>query len=133
MFLDRMNQDEKCSFLALADAFIRCDEKLSKEETQLIQCLAREAGLSESNIPDNRDLATLSRTFDSRPGRVCALLELIGLGHADSNYLLEESQFVKNLATEWEINETELAVLENWVLRLLALLAEVQTIIDGKE
>lgn len=133
MFLDRMSDNEKHSFLALAHAFIRCDDELSTEETKLIQSLAKEAGLSEPGLPAPTDIATLSDAFADRSSRICALLELIGLGHADSDYSAAESQFIGELAAKWEIGETEVELLENWVLRLLALMAEVQTIIDGKE
>lgn len=133
MFLDRMNENEKRSFLALANAFIRCDDELLTEETKLVQCLEKEAGLSKSDLPASTDIATLSGAFANRPAKICALLELIGLGHADSDYSVDESQFIGQLAAKWDIGETEVELLENWVLRLLSLMSEVQTMIDGKE
>ena len=133
MFLDRMNENEKRSFLALANAFIRCDDELSTEETELVRCLTKEAGLSEAGLPAATDIATLSDAFSDRSSKICALLELIGLGHADSDYSAAESQFIGQLAAKWEIGETEVELLENWVLRLLSLMTEVQTMIDGKE
>jgi uncharacterized tellurite resistance protein B-like protein len=133
MFLNRMTDQEKCSFLGLADAFVRCDDELSERETALIQCLADEAGVSKSEMTTSADPIDLARTFKTRSSRVCALLELIGLGHADSDYSTDESQFVQQLASEWGMSEAELAVLENWVLRLLAVMEEAQSLIEGED
>ena len=133
MFLYRMNDKEKRSFLVLAKMFIECDGLLSEKETELLRCLANESCVNISEIPENADMADNARKFESRASRICALLELIGLGHADSDYSIEETKFVKNLALEWKVSEAELLLLENWVLRLLAMMLEAQTLIDGKE
>lgn len=133
MFLNRLTDEEKRSFLGLADAFVRCDDELSEQETALIQCLEAEAGVSKSEVPADTDPITYARALKSRSSRVCVLLELIGLGHADSDYSTAESQFVRRLINEWGMSEVELAVLENWVLRLLAVMEEAQNLIEGED
>lgn len=133
MFLNRMTEEEKRSFLGLAAAFVRCDDALSEQETALIQCLAAEAGVSTSEVPTSAAPISLARVFKSRSSRVCALLELVGLGHADSDYSTDESQFVQQLSSEWGMSEAEVALLENWVLRLLAVMEEAEALIVGED
>jgi hypothetical protein len=124
MFLHNLSQAQKEAFLSLARAFMETDTKVTGEEEQMLSLMKREMGLA----PDAAGMAG-SRSewlalFDSRPSQAAVLLEIIGLGHADSEFSTAESAFVQEIADAFGIDHAELLAMENWVVRQVALARE---------
>lgn len=122
MFLTALTEPQKRAFLALARDFVQVDQELSEQESSLLTALFAETRLPASAIDGEADLSV----FDSRRSQVAVILELIGIGHADSEYGPEEAAFVQGVAERLGVGETELLEMENWVLRQTALAREAE-------
>ena len=69
--------------------------------------------------------------FDSRPTRAAALLEIIGIGHADNEFHPEESGFVRKMASSFGLSDGDVQAMESWVERQLALAQEAERLLNG--
>jgi len=79
----------------------------------------------ETQLPEG-DLETLAGAFDTSQAKAVALLEIIGVGHADADFSPEESDFVRRLATAFGISDAKVGAMESWVTRQMALAQEVE-------
>ena len=131
MFLHILNETQQRAFLALAKRFIEADSRLSDEEHNLLELAYAETGLGfEEELPEG-EVETLLQAFDSRPARAAALLEIIGIGHADNEFHPEESGFVRKMASSLGVSDEEVKAMESWVERQLALALEAERLLNG--
>lgn len=86
---------------------------------------AAEASSAGPELPEG-DLETLAAAFDTTQSRAVALLEIIGVGHADAEFSPEESDFVRRLASAFGISAAKVGAMESWVTRQMALAQEVE-------
>jgi hypothetical protein len=127
MFLHILNEDQQKAFLALAKQFVECDSKLSDEEQNLLELMYAESGLDfEAELPQG-NVESLLGAFDSRQAQAAALLELIGVGHADQSFDAEESAIIRQAAKTWGFPEDRVARMESWVEKQLALAQEAES------
>lgn len=135
MFLYLLSPRQGTAFQRIAAKLIRADGISQASEMEAFAAMSREMGLPitppESSEPSKEDF----EVFDSRGVKIAALLELIGLGHSDSDYSSGESKIISEVADAFGISKAEVMVLENWVLRQYALLREVKELLgsDKKE
>lgn len=80
---------------------------------------------AEGELPED-DLETLAAAFDTTQAQAVALLEIIGVGHADAEFSPEENAFVRRLATAFGISDAKVGAMESWVTRQMALAQEVE-------
>jgi hypothetical protein len=62
--------------------------------------------------------------FESRRSQIAAVIEMQGLGYANMEYHTQEKAFVTEMATSFGLTEDELAEIDDWVVRQVALLYE---------
>ena len=120
MFVENLLGPEKSAFLGLAQKVVQADGVLSPREAQLFSAFAAatEAEIREGTIQE------LASVFQTRQSKVSALLELIGLGFADGEYRPVESASIGEIAKAMGIRDDEVAAMENWVIRQVALCEE---------
>lgn len=144
MFLSELEPREKKSFIVLAERFMSQDGAKVDEEseffTQMKTEMSRGFGLQFSGILGDPsgyiygDLgssttdADLFAAFKGRKAKTIAMLELIGLGHADSSYCALEEEFINRMADAFGFSVEEVVEIENWVLRQLALVRDARTL-----
>lgn len=126
MFLADLTHAQKRAFLTIARAMTEVDG-VKPEEEQLLRFFEIESGLSLDDAPDG-DPTTFASLFEDRRSQVSLLLELIGLGYSDADYTEAEAAFVRTFAEAFSIPVEQLDVLENWVLRQLALYEEAEAL-----
>jgi uncharacterized tellurite resistance protein B-like protein len=126
MFLHLLDDEQQKALLALAREFIEADEKLSDEEHNLLELMYAESGLDFDTELPQAAMEELLPVFDTKQARAAALLEMIGVGHADDEFHPEESEFVRRMAAGLGISEQEVGEMEDWVMRQLALAQEVE-------
>ncbi len=124
MFLAKLSPKQKEAFYSLANQFIRIDGKVLRSEKLIIKQLKTEMGLSAADKPKNLSISEACRPFKSTKSRVSAILEMIGIGLADSDYSKEETAFVNEMARNFGFDEIKLLEMENWALRMLTLSKE---------
>ncbi|MGZ5243196.1 MAG: hypothetical protein ACXWDO_06170 [Bacteroidia bacterium] len=119
-----MTENEKKAFLTLAKEFILVDGELSKEEEDLVRIMKAEMNI-ENGYPEGQiSREELFKMFESRRSQITAVIEMQGLGYANMEYHLQEKEFVNQMADSFGIDSNELADIDDWVVRQVALLYE---------
>ena len=107
---------------------VNADERVSRQERELMASLCAEMGMPKMPEED-MDFAAAVAAFSDWPGKVRAMLELIGIARADCDFDKRESDVVRRIAEAFQIGLGELEVLDDWVFRQLALVREANCLI----
>lgn len=124
MFLHHLSQEEKKAFLTLAKEFILVDGELSSEEEELVEIMQGEMGITEGYPQGEYSRKELFDMFESRRSQIAAIIEMQGLGYANMEYHTQEKAFIHEMAESFDISDEELAEIDDWVVRQVALLYE---------
>ncbi len=124
MFLHHLTENEKKAFLTLAKEFILVDGELSKEEEDLVRIMKAEMNIEDGYPEGQISRQELFKMFESRRSQITAVIEMQGLGYANMEYHLQEKEFVNEMAEAFGIEGEELADIDDWVVRQVALLYE---------
>ena len=122
MFLASLTAAQKRAFVALASMVVNADERVSRQERELMKTLTAEMGMPDT--PDGMGLAAAAAEFTDWESRVRAMLELIGIARSDCDFDKRESRVVHDIAQAFGIADGEFEVMDDWVFRLLALARE---------
>ncbi|MBM3458834.1 MAG: hypothetical protein FJX77_09930 [Armatimonadetes bacterium] len=125
MFVHTLNDAQQTALLALAQRFVHADARLAESERNLLELLAAEAGRNPADEIPEQTMDSLLAAFDTRQARAVAVLELIGVGHADDHFCPAESLALSEIAGGLGFNGQEVQAMESWVQRQLALAQEV--------
>ena len=98
---------ERADWDALLAELGQADGIVVGSEDRAVANLRREMGLPPASDADERDIASVARTFTSRRSKIAALLELIGLGYSDSSFSVDEESLVTAAAHEMAQNQVE--------------------------
>jgi tellurite resistance protein len=129
MFLHILNDRQQRAFLALAKQFIEADRNLSQGEQNLLELMYAETNLPfETELPSGEP-AELLKEFDSPQSRTAAVIELVGVGHADDEFHPEENAFLRKVAGALGVSDQRLAQIEDWVQRQLRLAQEAEQLL----
>lgn len=128
MFLHELNQEQKRAFICLAHNVVVSDGDLTPDEQTMMDRLKQETGLDPSFEPHYIPLEGIDLVFDTRKSRTAVLINLIRLGYADGAFEVEEQFLVKQVCKLFDITDDEFTRIENWVLRLIALEREADTL-----
>ncbi len=134
MFLHILTEPEKSAFLALASRLIGADADRADAEVALLAQLKAEMGIEADDLLESKDdITAIASHLLSHQSRVAALFELVGICHVDADYSAVEHDMIRELGRVWEITEEEIVAIENWVLRLMALMQQAKTLLDGEK
>lgn len=100
MFLNRLDIVEKRAFLDLAVRAAEANGLFDKEEYQMVEDYCKEMGIAffdSRNIKEFKEIIEVFKNADEQNKKI-AVLEIIGLMYADSEYDNKESQFVNSFA-----------------------------------
>lgn len=132
MFLGQLEDRQKEAFLVLADRVIRADGVVAEQEEAMLAAMKTEMGLPSDMRPDDRSVEDVAPLFSSRPSKVAALLELIGLSMADGHYHDDEAAVLESIKNSFNVTPAEYEVMRNWVIRQLALVREVNVLMTAE-
>lgn len=129
MFLDRLSAADQRVFLDLAVRLIKVDG-VHDAEKALLGGLLIQMGVEQSwtSNPEPSTLSLLDQ-ISGRAARAAALMELLGIAWADTEYGEEERAFIAQAAQRWQISRTRLALMESWVVRQIALMEEGEQLV----
>lgn len=133
MFLSLLSKPQKRAFWALANAFIGADGTVEASESAMLHLMLQEMELPTEPQVNRKTIGSLAKAFTTHRSQVVALLEIIGLGHADTTYSAKECEFVTALAKEFGISQKELIKMEKWVKRQVELMTEAHTMLNLEE
>lgn len=124
VFLAAFSEQQKLAFLALADAVIRADDRLSQQEEAMLTTMRAEMALPEDTGVPALDVSAACAAFDSRSTRIATMLELAGLCLADGEVAPEEETLLSRIGDTLGFTAADLMAQRDWVLRQLALVHE---------
>jgi uncharacterized tellurite resistance protein B-like protein len=124
MFLNHLSANEKKAFLTLAKEFILVDGELSPEEVDFIKIMQAEMSIQDGYPEGEKSRKELFAMFGTKKSKFAALMEMQGLGYANMEYHIQEKAFIKEMADSFGITESELDMVDDWVVRQVALLYE---------
>lgn len=111
MFLKRLNEPSRLSFLSIATALAGSDGFFSGEEQSLMNQYAQELGIETlSEVPTSvevdREIAHIADLTSLEEKRVI-LIELIALANADARFASEEESLLKKVAQAFGVDLEE--------------------------
>lgn len=130
MFLNRLTEEQKKAFLAIAMKLIGADGVLDPRERRMIEGMRYEMGMySDTDLPTGY-VEDLAKAFDTRESQVAMMLESIALVYADEEYANEEEKIMRELALIFNFSEEEATAMENWVMRYRDLVKEATAMFE---
>lgn len=121
MFLSLLTQKQKEAFLCLAHNVVVSDGDLTVGEELMMEDMRREMNMDSDFIPHYIDMVGMEDIFQSRKARTTVMIALIRLGYADGAFEVEEQSLLKVLCKAFDISDSDFALIDNWVKRLIAL------------
>ncbi|MCU0444349.1 MAG: hypothetical protein MUE85_05475 [Microscillaceae bacterium] len=121
MFLNLLKPEEKSAYLTLARRVISADSTIAKEEQTLLEAMKRELELSDEGIdylPDSLSIRELCDMFVSSKSKVSALMELIGIGFVDGQFVHQEKEVIYQIAESMGISKDETTMYIDWAKRV---------------
>jgi uncharacterized tellurite resistance protein B-like protein len=128
MFLGLLEMDERFAFLALAKKVIFSDQRIAQKEKVLFKAMQQEVEIMDDSLegdvteedlaqlPD--DIAMLCATFKSKKSQISALMELIGLGYVDGEFVQSEQHIIYEIAQHFDMIKEETDNYIEWASRL---------------
>ncbi len=121
MFLSEFTEQQKITFHNIAMDLIYSDEILDINEAQLMTKLEKEMGLSNKDIPKNKDL----QLFDTKKSKAIVILELLMIAHSDEDLNIDENSYIKKIADYLEISSMDFTEMKWWAKKKAELDKEV--------
>ena len=131
MFLNNLSEEQQQAFLKIVHEFVNVDG-VEPEEEALMETYCRETGLSTDDVAE-QPVPQLLSLFETRRSRVSMMLELIGLGHIDQDFSENEQEYLRRFLEEFGWAESEFDILENWVLREIALMQDADELMESPQ
>ncbi|MCP4217893.1 MAG: hypothetical protein GY765_24840 [bacterium] len=131
MFLNRLTEEQKKAFLAIALKIVSADKHLDPKERQLVEAMRYEMGLwTETDLPKGY-VEDLAKAFDTRQAKVIVMLESIALAYSDEDFCEEEQKILRELAIIFDFDEELATSMEKWVLHYREMMKDAETMIFG--
>lgn len=132
MFLNRLNTDEKESFLSLAVRAAEANETIADEEYQMINDYCVEMNISSFDIQKAKSMEEVEAVFSCSDREIVniVLLEAIGLMYADGDYDLEEKCFIYDLASHLSVSSKKIESIEAILEKYLQITEEIVSCIE---
>jgi len=129
MFLSKLDNNEKKSFLMLAHNIARSDGDFSENEQNMIDTYCMEMQISDVNYDKNNfSLELILDTFKSQENQKIVLLEIMALVFSDG--LHEKEQEILNvIADKFNVSEDLTVVYGEWSKAILSIAKQGQALI----
>lgn len=119
MFLNLLKPEEKSAFLTLAKKVIAADSVIADKEMILLESMKKEMEISDDELENlEEDIESLCAYFSSSKSKVSALMELIGIGFVDGNFVHEEQEVIYQIASFMDISKEETTMYIDWARRV---------------
>ena len=127
MFVHYLDERQQAALLHYAREVMVADSAIDPEESLQMEVLRGQVrpGVQSEAVP----MEHLRDLFSDRPSRVILLMELLGMGYADEEFVSQESKLINDIAGI--LMDTDvLQTIESWVRRQLSLLKEAQELME---
>jgi len=129
MFLNKLEDNEKKAFLALAHHIARCDGNFSGNEHNIIAIYCFEMQIEDIGYSDtNFNLNTILEEFRSEEHIKIVLLEIMALIYSDGLHH-EEQKILNVIIDKFNINKELVVVYAEWSKAILSISNQGQALI----
>jgi uncharacterized tellurite resistance protein B-like protein len=113
-------KQHKEAFLALADAIIKADGFITKNERSHLKSFLNEMEMTETDYQPKevKDISEIVGSIDNDQVKHIFLAEMFLLIYADGNYAREEKQIVKEMQRVMGISDETVHALKEWVIQM---------------
>jgi uncharacterized tellurite resistance protein B-like protein len=130
MYLTRLNEAQRKSFMALVTKMALADGKVSPEETTVLEDIADALGQTEPVPAEEIYGATNIAPFDTHQSRMVTLLGMLVVAYSDRKFHIDESTVLSETIKAFDIPETKLNDLKEWARKQADLLNDFHGLID---
>ncbi|MBM74671.1 MAG: hypothetical protein CMK59_04675 [Proteobacteria bacterium] len=130
MFINNLNEEQKSAVVILMHRVAQADGRIDIAESQMLNEVV--AGLGVTDLETETTTADLVARFNTQKTKVSALLELLAMAHADGEFVATEHHYIREIASQMDISDLELAIYNSWVIRQVALLHEAEEFWGGE-
>ena len=130
MYLNRLNEIQRKSFMVLVTKMALADGKVSAEETVVLKDIADALGQTEPVPAEEIFGATNTEPFDTHQSRVITLLGMLVVAYSDSKFHVDESTVLAETIKAFDISQAKLNVLKEWARKQAELLNDFHGLID---
>jgi uncharacterized tellurite resistance protein B-like protein len=114
MFLSRLNQDQRKSFLALATKMALADGRVAVQEIALLEGLADAFG-HDMDVPAEEIFgATNIEPFDTRSSRIITLVGMFVVAYIDESLHIDESAVLQETIVAFEFSDEDVERIQEW-------------------
>lgn len=122
MFLNRLDQVSKKSFLQLAHHIGRSDDTFSNMQKTLIQGYCSEMGIDDIAFEESEfSLENTLKNITEKEAQKIVLMEVLALVYSDNIMHPSEKEVVDTMVDLWEINSSLVTVYGEWSKSLLSI------------
>ncbi len=127
MFIQNLSVKQQAVLLYLAHEVANADG--FSDEIQLGMTEILRAQMPEVSAEAKVEISELSGLFKTQREKYSLLLELLGVAHANQEYHSNEKDLIGQYADELDVSPKQLADLEAWVEKQLALSIEAEQLL----
>ena len=127
MFLNQLTTAEKEAFISLSVHAANANGIVDEAEYEMLEEYCKEMGIAffdAKNVLGMDKIESVFKDATSRNKKI-ALLEILGLLHADGNYDNKESDFIINYSQKIGLSEADVKKYSGFVNRYLSLVKEM--------
>jgi DnaJ-domain-containing protein 1 len=125
MFLVKLNDSEKLSFLQIAHLAAGSDGVMDQAEIELLTQFAWEMGISDFQFePMQANLSAFTGVFEREFSKRIVYVEIYGLLVSDGTFSAVESDLLQQLAIEFQFTEAQCQEMRDWVAKLSEVYSE---------
>ena len=122
MFLNRLNNEEKVSFLKLAHYIARIDGDFADEEKEIIEAYTYEMGIKNNDFDEKAfNLEQTLSNFKATESKKIVLIEIMALIHADTVVTNEEEEIILQICHIFNIDRDSAKLYEEWTKEMMTL------------
>ena len=124
MFVGKLNEAQRRSFMALVMKMALADAQVKPEEVDVLEEFSAVFGPDLKIPPEEIYGATNVDAFDTRESQVIALLGMLVVAFSDKHFHVDESTVLTDAAAAFGITGPELLKMKTWAERAARLYGE---------
>ena len=132
MFLNKLDENEKKAFLALALKIQNIDGKITSGEIRVIKEFCQEMNIP-SDLKEKYSLEDISNVFSKSSVYVkkAVIFEALGLAYADGKLDDKENEIISAIAKSIGLTDDVVDKLDEYILRYIVFVEEISEVMES--
>ena len=132
MFVGKLNDAQRRSFMALVTKMALADAKVKPEEVNVLEEFTAMIGAGMKIPPEAIYGPTNVEVFDTRESRVIVILAMLVVAFSDEHFHIDEPTVLNDTAAAFNFGGDELTRLRTWAQTNAAQFSDFQAIAGAK-